>query len=49
MSYIFCWTPEVLAMVMPNRAPKGRTISAQAKGLGQSAPSRLAGSPERAK
>ena len=38
-----------LAVLMPNRAPKGRTTPAQANGLGPRTPSRLAASPERAK
>jgi hypothetical protein len=49
VSHIFCWTPGVLMLLMPNRAPKGRTTSAQANGLGPRTPTHLAASPERAK
>ena len=47
-THIFGWTRGV-ELLMPYRAPKGRTSKAQANGLGPRTPFPLAASPERAK
>ena len=49
MSHSSCWKLGVRPVLLPKQAPKGRTSTAQANGLGPRTPPLFAASPERAK